>query len=1180
MNQQILHPHKNEPALRFNGFKVLRREPVLNAHIEKYSLACGHDEIILTFYKQFNDETRCEILKKRKENSKLYRDKLIKIIEYGFYKKAGCCYDIRPRSKYGPLSNIFNIARSYSRQIPFSTIIKSTFSIIEYFHSRDLASLGLAGDKIVITDLYPLKTAINDIDAAAGFNEESAAADYHDFTSVILDVIFSEIPSFSHQRAYMVHAVTSGEKSLPDEIPAGLHPLLETLINKNLGRAVYFNAIKDWLSGKRGGNEKKENSKSASNIIKTNRAKFTPEITAESDFFNPKKYIMPAGFKKILTGAKADNIHKIVNEHYIQTHIRPGELNLSCEFIEKKDYEKIALAYKIPLEIKNALSEGPIERYIENAREFINLKNENLFISLEEAKKFIDEYKDAHIRQRLYEQLERTAGYYKIAQCIKNSVSPALYEKVGYALEIIQKQNSETYIESIRTYLRTLLYKNLRWLEEDREIINSLFDLKWKIIGEKIYGKSDLIQADKHGKIVIIITVFFLGLLFIYSIEAEKYYLIAFSILIFSHIIYTLFITPDYKKIYDKFQMRIDEAGAASTASRAGAGIPQDIQGRFFHAVKTGNYEAVKKYIACGAEINAKDESGSSALIWAADSNELKILQLLSGYGAEVNARDNQGASALMWAAYKGNNAAVKLLLHSGAVKDLCDFEGHTPLMAACFNSHHETVKILLEAGCAINARDNKGTGVLTYAENSENKAIIELITEAVTPGHKNEIKSKIQTAGDIIIDAITGCGINDTLEFVKAAAAVNKKTLIGFIENPARSPAEINLIKACAAGDYKKARRLIEANTNINARDRCGYTPLIWAIDKKRDRIIDLLLESGANVNTADNYGYTPLIWAIERDDLECIKKLIEKNADINGSDIKGITPLMWSAIKKRHDIARTLLDSGANTGEISCKGYYALSYAIEKKIDALIELIAAHSDNKAINCRTPEPLILWAARRSKTGLIKLAISRGANLDLKDGYGRTALIHSIISRNAGAVKLLIENGANVNLYDSSGAGALIYAVKNWFYDITKMLIKAGAEISHKDGRQKNAMDYAMDNNYNTIIESFVEAGADIDIQMHCGSTLLTWCAEKRNMVLMELLLSKGASIDRCDSKGYSALMHAAKAGSLEIVKLLVIREAKINLTNIYGETALELAIKNKKDKIVSYLKEISQKQI
>jgi uncharacterized protein len=70
-----------------------------------------------------------------------------------------------------------------------------------------------------------------------------------------------------------------------------------------------------------------------------------------------------------------------------------------------------------------------------------------------------------------------------------------------------------------------------------------------------------------------------------------------------------------------------------------------------------------------GADVNARDEQGVTALMYAAENNQnLEVAKALISAGADVNARGEKGVTALMEAAKKNTNPKViKTLIENGA---------------------------------------------------------------------------------------------------------------------------------------------------------------------------------------------------------------------------------------------------------------------------------------------------------------------------------------------------------------------------------------------------------------------------------------------------------------------------------------------------------------------------------
>ena len=84
-------------------------------------------------------------------------------------------------------------------------------------------------------------------------------------------------------------------------------------------------------------------------------------------------------------------------------------------------------------------------------------------------------------------------------------------------------------------------------------------------------------------------------------------------------------------------------------------------------AAQNGDISKVEKLLSKGAEINAKDIDGRTALILATEEGHTDVVKMLIYKGAEVNAKDKGGGTALMYAASKGYGDIVNMLLEKDA---------------------------------------------------------------------------------------------------------------------------------------------------------------------------------------------------------------------------------------------------------------------------------------------------------------------------------------------------------------------------------------------------------------------------------------------------------------------------------------------------------------------------------
>ena len=95
--------------------------------------------------------------------------------------------------------------------------------------------------------------------------------------------------------------------------------------------------------------------------------------------------------------------------------------------------------------------------------------------------------------------------------------------------------------------------------------------------------------------------------------------------------------------------------------------------------------------------------------MYAVSNNNYYLTDFLIKSGADVNAEDNTGYTALMSTAakFEGNNCNLAaLLIKNGADVNAKNNDGVTPLMYATFRNNYEVIKLLIKKGADVNARD------------------------------------------------------------------------------------------------------------------------------------------------------------------------------------------------------------------------------------------------------------------------------------------------------------------------------------------------------------------------------------------------------------------------------------------------------------------------------------------
>jgi hypothetical protein len=127
------------------------------------------------------------------------------------------------------------------------------------------------------------------------------------------------------------------------------------------------------------------------------------------------------------------------------------------------------------------------------------------------------------------------------------------------------------------------------------------------------------------------------------------------------------------------------------------------------HLVAERGHEVLARVLLeIGADVNATDADGRTALNVAAGRGHEEVARLLIENGAGINAKDNRERTALHLAAEKRHEAVARLLIGKEADITAKDNRGGTVLHVAVENGDERMARLLIERGADINAKDNR----------------------------------------------------------------------------------------------------------------------------------------------------------------------------------------------------------------------------------------------------------------------------------------------------------------------------------------------------------------------------------------------------------------------------------------------------------------------------------------
>ena len=161
-------------------------------------------------------------------------------------------------------------------------------------------------------------------------------------------------------------------------------------------------------------------------------------------------------------------------------------------------------------------------------------------------------------------------------------------------------------------------------------------------------------------------------------------------------------------------------------------------------ALVAAAYEArldvARVLVEAGADVNAQDDSRQSAYLIATseigEADGFALLELTLGHGADVRALDSYDGTGLIRAADRGFVTIVARLLTTGIDVDHVNRLGWTALLEAIIlgggdANHTQVVRRLVAGGADVNHADGQGRTPLAHAREQGSTEMVEILTAA-----------------------------------------------------------------------------------------------------------------------------------------------------------------------------------------------------------------------------------------------------------------------------------------------------------------------------------------------------------------------------------------------------------------------------------------------------------------
>jgi ankyrin repeat protein len=251
------------------------------------------------------------------------------------------------------------------------------------------------------------------------------------------------------------------------------------------------------------------------------------------------------------------------------------------------------------------------------------------------------------------------------------------------------------------------------------------------------------------------------------------------------------------------------------------------------------------------AQRNANSQGASSKLprklrlVAASEEGDLAHVKRLVEAGADVNAPDKRGVTALELASNRGHREIVQYLLNLRASVNATDDDGATPLIEAIYKGYLDIAEDLVNAGADINMLKKNSLSALCFASSTPGAQVARWAL-----AHGADIHQ-----GYPPINCAAGDGNDEVVELFAR--------LGGFSGEDMKHPAA--LIAAIEGEHNSTVALLLKLGAKPNAQDAVGISPLMRAASFGYEGIVKCLLEAGADPRQSDDSGATALQMAKE---------------------------------------------------------------------------------------------------------------------------------------------------------------------------------------------------------------------------------------------------------------------------------------------------------------------------
>ncbi|GFR60728.1 DCN1 protein 2 [Elysia marginata] len=576
------------------------------------------------------------------------------------------------------------------------------------------------------------------------------------------------------------------------------------------------------------------------------------------------------------------------------------------------------------------------------------------------------------------------------------------------------------------------------------------------------------------------------------------------------------------------------------------------------YAAKSGEVEIAKILLDAGANPSSSDNKRETIFMLATRAGCLPLVDLLLRLKVEVNEQNDEGFTALMLCVGddRGRYDVMRHQVEAGADLNLRNKWQESALMLACGAGQWMTVDFLTLHGAILNTKNIWGETPLMYAAENGHNLVVDILLKRGS--HVNETDEKDETA---------------LMHAVKSLRAVP-------IEPPIQCIPKVNQIcnniYTCRTtkekqGAVEVVSLLLDAGSNVRAKNYCGQTALMMAAMHGRNKLVEVILkksETESNfpmINMTCNHKMTALTYAAVCGHPLIVTQLLKNKTFVNHMPEEICQAVNMAVICDYPEVVSILLNAKLFLGMPS------------KKILKLLDLSLTNACRRGNTESTKfliEYLTLLVYGASKDILMKryflIPIRQGhtevVSLFGKVYYRRSAVWAAFMLGRTECLELIHRATEHPNKH------LQLWKRTNNFSTVEEQTPQDMSEIKKKNTSWSNLLD-AVASGDRDKVKLLLQCDASmVNKSSATGLTALIYACLHGHMNIVAELLTHSARLDKTDINGCTPLMYAARFGHADCVQLLLRMRCNVKQTCRSFHTALTLASKVGRADIVEML--------